>query len=963
MSKRFQNLNKYRNAFPAVNIPKGASSSDASSLIQVNHRWIAVKWSGHGGSIGLLPLDKPGKACSNNARVFHAHGASLSDWCFSEFDDSLLATGAEDGLIKVWKINENEDPSCQMSAKTPSRRVDMIKFHSTTDQIVTTLGNDGKKVCIWDIEKSTSAIEISAETPMHSFSWKADGSLMTTSGKSVINVWDPRTAKEPTLSGLGHEGIKGSKATWLGDSNCIFSVGTDKMRSRQYALWDSRNLSQALVMNQLDFSTGILLPLFDEDTETVYILSRGDSNIRSLQISDLHTKPSIELVTTHGPNEVLYGAALLPKHSLNVMQAEIARVMAISADSVIPISYRVPKKSYLDFDPSLFPHTKGTVPSLTGSEWFEGKTAAVAKVSLDPATLAREKVQKPQEAVEKTAKETAELSINSENQSSEKKTEDRIAETTTDENKTPKNEALEDNASSDKPFAAVKESVASANKHLEAPLPKEKGDIEEKPKPSGPSTSTTKVAPKYGSTGLSAYKYLSAKVYHPSTHFDDLRGLSINKSGDCDLIQANAKFIAVPISGPGGRVGIINAQKPGRLPTHIPCVVCGSEVTNFKFDPFDHNRLITISQDNRIRVWDIPEDGIEQDLLEPKFMLTDGSMDKLHLLEFHPTSKDVLLTVSQDFNNHTIRIWDLKEQSVKLKFDGINKNMVFTCAWNVDGSQIATTSKEKVIRIIDARTGNVLSEGRSHDSLRPSRIVWLDKTNELIASVGFGLGSSRELLLYRTSDMSKPIASQMIDISPSVMSVHYDLDCRIVYVAGRGDRTIHCYEIEDDKFVSLPKIEATSLQQGFAFLPKSVCNVKEIEIGKFYRLTPTTIEVMGVRVPRARPEYFQDDIFIPTLDVEHYAQEASDWFNGTNNELNTISLKPEDMELLSTAPPPASQVRAKVKFEMGKKIVSEDERRQQLMDRMFHTAKEVENEAPPVEKEEDPEVADEEWDA
>lgn len=112
---------------------------------------------------------------------------------------------------------------------------------------MTTLGNDGKKVCIWDIEKSISAMEISAETPMHSFSWKADGSLMTTSGKSMINVWDPRTAKEPTLvctilylysmanyflsmqSGLGHEGIKGSKAMWLGDSNCIFSVGTDKV--------------------------------------------------------------------------------------------------------------------------------------------------------------------------------------------------------------------------------------------------------------------------------------------------------------------------------------------------------------------------------------------------------------------------------------------------------------------------------------------------------------------------------------------------------------------------------------------------------------------------------------------------------------------------------------------------------------------------------------------------------------
>lgn len=68
-------------------------------------------------------------------------------------------------------------------------------------------------------------------------------------------------------------------------------------------------------------------------------------------------------------------------------------------------------------------------------------------------------------------------------------------------------------------------------------------------------------------------------------------------------------------------MGIINAQKPGRLPTHIPCVLCGSEVTNFKFDPFDHNRLVTVSLDNKIRVWDIPDAGIEEDLEEPQHIL------------------------------------------------------------------------------------------------------------------------------------------------------------------------------------------------------------------------------------------------------------------------------------------------------------------------------------------------------
>jgi coronin-7 len=58
-------------------------------------------------------------------------------------------------------------------------------------------------------------------------------------------------------------------------------------------------------------------------------------------------------------------------------------------------------------------------------------------------------------------------------------------------------------------------------------------------------------------------------------------------------IQANSKFIAVPIAGPGGRVGIINAEKPGRLPTHILSILCNSEVTNFKFDPFNESILVT----------------------------------------------------------------------------------------------------------------------------------------------------------------------------------------------------------------------------------------------------------------------------------------------------------------------------------------------------------------------------------
>lgn len=480
------------------------------------------------------------------------------------------------------------------------------------------------------------------------------------------------------------------------------------------------------------------------------------------------------------------------------------------------------------------------------------------------------------------------------------------------------------------------------------------------------SSETKKTLPKYGSANATVYKYISGKFYHPSTRFEDLRGLSINKSADCDLIQANSKFIAVPISGPGGRIGIINAAKPGRLPTQIPCFLSGSEVINFKFDPFDDSILVTVSNDNKIRVWEIPEGGIEEDVAEPKFILEARSMDKIHLLEFHPTSKNVLLTTSDDLGHPTIRIWNLDTKKDEITLTGMHKDVIFSCAWSRDGTQIATTTKEKVIRILDARTGNVVAEGPAHNSLRPSRLLWLNEETGLLVSVGFGRGSAREVLLFNKEDLSKPVANLMIDISPSIMSAHYDPDCQILYVAGRGDRTVHTFHIEaeEKKLVALAKIEAGTLQQGFSFLPKRECDVISIEIAKFYRLTPTNIETVGVRVPRARPEYFQDDIFVPTAVTDRPAQDAASWFKGENKQLERISLQPEGMTELSVAPPPASQASSKAKFEMGKKFVSEEQRRKEQMERMFQAAKGLPDEEvkPTPTNPEDEEVAEDEWD-
>lgn len=52
-------------------------------------------------------------------------------------------------------------------------------------------------------------------------------------------------------------------------------------------------------------------------------------------------------------------------------------------------------------------------------------------------------------------------------------------------------------------------------------------------------TENKKTLPKFGSNA-SIYKYISGKFYHPNTRYEDLQNLSINKSGDCDLIQVRS---------------------------------------------------------------------------------------------------------------------------------------------------------------------------------------------------------------------------------------------------------------------------------------------------------------------------------------------------------------------------------------------------------------------------------------
>lgn len=82
---------------------------------------------------------------------------------------------------------------------------------------------------------------------------------------------------------------------------------------------------------------------------------------------------------------------------------------------------------------------------------------------------------------------------------------------------------------------------------------------------------------------------------------------------------------------------------------------------------------MTASDDTKIKGWVIPEDGLnkeENDVTKPEWVLSAPTMDKISIIKFHPTARNVLLSASMDRDDPTLRLWDLKEQKPVVTIKG-----------------------------------------------------------------------------------------------------------------------------------------------------------------------------------------------------------------------------------------------------------------------------------------------------
>uniref|UniRef100_A0A8C1YPL0 Coronin n=1 Tax=Cyprinus carpio TaxID=7962 RepID=A0A8C1YPL0_CYPCA len=555
-----------------------------------------------------------------------------------------------------------------------------------------------------------------------------------------------------------------------------------QMRQQEVRLWDSRKLSPSLSSLSLATSNATLMPLFDPDSGLLTVSGNGESVIDCFEVNS--SEPFLSQVSHCLTDLSTRGTALVPKLALDVSCCEVLRLLQLTDNFIVPISYQVPRK---DFHADLYPDTVGHTPAMTAEDWWKGENKKVL----------------------------------------------------------------------------TSQRSHSWGNHWIAH------------KKIGPS---------------SKFRHIQGAVLHRDTHITNLRGLHLTTPGECDGFCANGQRVAVPLAIAGGQIAVFELSQPGKLPdTALPTIQNSVNVYPFR-----------TGDDAKIRVWQIPKGGLTETLTEPECVLR-GHTEKIYSIKFHPHASGLLASSSYDL---TVRLWSLGTGEEVKRLSG-HQDQIFGIAWSPDGKLLATVCKDGKVRLYDPRKSTLpIQEGPGPEGHRGARVVWVCDGKYLLVS-GFDSRSERQLYLFSAESLaSGSVASVPADVSPSTLIPFYDPDTSVLILTGKGDTRVYTYEIlpEAPYFMECSSFHSSEPHKGLCFLPKTECDVRDVEVARAIRLGKSTIEPVAFRVPRVKKEFFQDDVFPETAVWWEASLTAAAWLSGSNGQHRKISLQPKDMMPVSEAP-------------------------------------------------------------
>lgn len=390
----------------------------------------------------------------------------------------------------------------------------------------------------------------------------------------------------------------------------------------------------------------------------------------------------------------------------------------------------------------------------------------------------------------------------------------------------------------------------------------------------------------------SKFRHVYADQPRQDAKYENLRLSTV--TGEQNYIKANPLYFAVGLQGGGGPFTVVNLDKPGRIAPEQPTIAGHSAaVLDFEFNPFHDQIIASASEDQTIKVWGIPEGGLTANITEPLVDLH-GHSRKVTLLRFNPTANNVLASVSSDMS---CKLWDIEKgcemhSTTEGHQPENHEQLIQDIIWDYKGNQFATSSKDKHVRIFDARTHTLSAKiETAHEGAKSIKMTFLGQLEKLV-TVGFTRQSQRQFKIWDPRNTAKELKRVDVDQAAGVIMPFYDADTQMLYLAGKGDGNIRYYEIAKDEPYAFPLSDFRSSisAKGMAFIPKRGLDVMQCETARLLKLTSNSVEPLSFRVPR-KSEAFQDDIF-PDTPSNEPAHSADEWLAGSDLGPKLMSLNP-----------------------------------------------------------------------
>ncbi|CAF2989043.1 unnamed protein product [Rotaria sp. Silwood2] len=387
---------------------------------------------------------------------------------------------------------------------------------------------------------------------------------------------------------------------------------------------------------------------------------------------------------------------------------------------------------------------------------------------------------------------------------------------------------------------------------------------------------------------ISKFRHVFGTPYREQ---DCYKNIAITRNAhDGSFCAVNSKFLAIvtETSG-GGSFLVLLLSEVGRVDVDHPRITGHrGPVVDLKFNPFNDNEIASCSDDGTVKVWYIPNDGLKSDTYQWKVDLH-GHQRRVDYIEWHPTAQNLILSAGLD---HQVVLWNV-ERAEPIQVYRCHPDAIQSIAWNRNGSLFATTCKDKNIRVIEPRTGRIISKGIGHQGPKTSKLVFLGDTNRIL-STGFGKQFERQIAIWNLNDLTKPLIVETIDFSAGALIPFYDHDTRTIYLAGKGDGNIRYYEVSDQGepyLYFLSEYKSSSPQRCLGMMPKIGLDVTRNEIMRFYKLfaTGSVCEPISMIVPR-KAEAFQLDIY-PDTPGPYPALSAEEWISGIDRDPILVSMK------------------------------------------------------------------------